>query len=269
MEDPLGWLTRPARHLPDLYAKLGVDGSIASPLAIFWSVSFRIANLLVIAIAAVPAIGLLVHAGSNLAGQTDVVGWQSGGFGLLQVGIAVLVGGLAGWTFASLTMLVPITLGLVQRQRTRRTLVRVGRSRSWVARPGEGGYATIGGSRGDPYGDDPDDRIVERVPRYSDQEDSGLGGVTASQPFGGFAGPDGPDSQGGAALSPSFGSFGGPAAPEPFGGPAGPAPRGPFGGLGGAAQNRGFGGPTVGPPQDVPLPRPLDVDTDPNSELIG
>ena len=266
MEDPLGWLTRPARHLPDLYAKLGVEGSIASPLAILWSVTFRIANLLVVAIAAVPAIGLLVHAGSNLAGQSEVVGWQSGGFGLLQIGIALLVGSLAGLTFGSLAMLVPITLGLVQRQRTRRTLVRVGRSRSWVARPGEGGYATVGGSRGDPYGDDPDDRIVERVPRYSDQEDSGLGGVAASQPFGGFGGPSAP---GGAALTPGFGNFGGTAGPEPFSGPGDPAPRGPFGGLGGASQNRGFSGPSAGLPQGVPEPGPRSADTDPDSELIG
>ncbi len=189
IDDPMGWLTRPARHLPDLYAKLGVEGSIASPLATLWSISFRIANVLAIAVAALPALALFVHTGATLAGRTEVLGWQSGGFGPAQIGIAILVGSLVGWAFGSLAMLVPITLGLVQRQRTRRTLVRVGRSRSWVARPGEGGYATAGPSRGDPFGDDPDDRIVERVPRYVEQYDPAFGGGSGpAQGGSGFGG---------------------------------------------------------------------------------
>ena len=219
MDDPLGWLTRPALHLPDLYSKLGVAGSIASPLATMWSVSFRIANLLAIAVAALPAIGLAVYAASMLSGRTEVVGWQSGGFGPGQIGIAILVVCLAGWAFGSLAMLVPITLGLVQRQRTRRTLVRVGRSRSWVARPGEGDYAAAGPARGDPFDEDPDDRIVERVPRYIEQDDpgfgeptpgdAGFGGQVVGEPFGGPASTQNP-------------GFGGPAARVPFGEPGTP-----------------------------------------------
>ena len=206
IDDPMGWLTRPARHLPDLYAKLGVEGSIASPLASLWSVSFRIANVLAIAVAALPALALFVHTGATLAGRTEVLGWQSGGFGPAQIGIAILIGSLVGWAFGSLAMLVPITLGLVQRQRTRRTLVRVGRSRSWVARPGEGGYATATPSGGDPFGDDPDDRIVERVPRYVEQYDPAVGDPTPGE-----AGSGGPMARGP--------GFGGPVAPgpEPFG----------------------------------------------------
>jgi hypothetical protein len=214
MDDPLGWLTRPASHLPDLYSKLGVEGSIASPLASMWSVSFRIANLLAIAVAALPALGLIVHTGSILAGRTEVVGWQSGGFGPMQIGIALLIGSLAGWAFGSLAMLAPITLGLVQRQRTRRTLVRVGRSRSWVTRPGEGDYATAGPARGDPFDGDPDDRIVERMPRYTEQADPGFGEPT-----------------------PGDVGFGGQVVGEPFGGSA-------------LTQNPGFGDPTAGPPRE-------------------
>jgi hypothetical protein len=236
MDDPLGWSTRPARHLPDLYAKLGVEGSIASPLASLWSVSFRIANLLVIAVAALPAIGLAVYAASMLSGRTEVVVWQSGGFGPGQLGIAILLVCLAGMAFGSLVMLVPITLGLVQRQRTRRTLVRVGRSRSWVARPGEGGYATAGPARGDPFGEDSDDRIVERVPRYIEQDDPGPGEPTSADA-----------------------GFGSQVVGEPFGWPiptqdpgfAGPAARLPFGGLGDPTQGGpGFGGPNAGPPRE-------------------
>ena len=181
IDDPVGWLTRPARHLPDLYAKLGIEGSVASPLASLWSISFRIANLLAIVIAALPAFALLVHTGATLAGRTEVVGWQTGGFGPAQIGIAILIVSLAGWAFGSLAMLVPITLGLVQRQRTRRTLVRVGRSRSWVARPGEGGHATAGPARDDPFGEDPDDRIVERAPRYVEQYDPAVGDPTPGE----------------------------------------------------------------------------------------
>jgi hypothetical protein len=219
MDDPLGWLTRPALHLPDLYSKLGVAGSIASPLASIWSVSFRIANLLAIAVAALPAIGLAVYAASMLSGRTEVAGWQSGGFGPGQIGIAILFVCLAGWAFGSLAMLVPITLGLVQRQRTRRTLVRVGRSRSWVARPGEGDYAAAGPARGDPFDEDPDDRLVERVPRYIEQDDPGFG-----EPTPGDAGFDGPAARVpfGGPVSTQNPGFGGPAARVPFGEPGTP-----------------------------------------------
>ena len=253
MDDPLGWLTRPALHLPDLYSKLGVAGSIASPLATMWSVSFRIANLLAIAVAALPAIGLAVYAASMLSGRTEVAGWQSGGFGPGQIGIAILFVSLAGWAFGSLAMLVPITLGLVQRQGTRRTLVRVGRSRSWVARPGEGDYAAAGPARGDPFDEDPDDRIVERAPRYIEQDDPGFG-----QPTPGDAG------FGGGAAS---GSFGGPA---PTQNPAfgGQAARGPFGGLGDPTQGSpGFGGPNAGPLRGGAEPGTPDPDSD--SKVIG
>jgi hypothetical protein len=227
MDDPLGWLTRPALHLPDLYSKLGVAGSIASPLATMWSVSFRVVNLLAIAVAALPAIGLAVYAASMLSGRTEVVGWQSGGFGPGQIGVAILFVCLAGWAFGSLAMLVPITLGLVQRQRTRRTLVRVGRSRSWVARPGEGDYAAAGPARGDPFDEDPDDRLVERVPRYIEQDDPGFGEPTPGDA--GFGGPASTQNPG----------FGGPAARVPFGEPA-------------STQNPGFGGPAARVPFGEP-----------------
>jgi len=249
MDDPLGWLTRPARHLPDLYSKLGTEGSIASPLASLWSISFRTANLLLIAVAAVPVIGLAVYAASSMSGRTAVLGWQAGGFGLGQLGIAVLLACLAGVAFGSLAMLVPITLGLVRRQQTRKTLVRVGRSRSWVARPGEG-YA-LAAARGDPFGEDPDDRIVERTPRYGEPEEAAFGGSTQGNP-----------SFGGQALG---GSFGGPAQNPGFGVPVA---RGPFGGVGGPLQGGpGFGGPNPNPAREGPGSG--SPDSDPDSELIG
>ena len=160
------WMERPARGLPDLYDKLGMDETpTRSPIAAIWALCFRISNVLLVALAVAPWMVLATSAGLSLAGRTDIALWKSGGLGVEQMVIALVAGLMAGWAFASTAMLVPLTLGLVQRQRSRKTLGRVGRSRSWVARPGGGGYAP-GQPRLDAYGD-PEDRIVERVPGLS------------------------------------------------------------------------------------------------------
>ena len=166
LEDQFSWLERPARHLPDLYIKLGVEGSISSRLASSWSACFRIANVMAILVSAAPLVALTAFLSAVLAGRQDLVGWQSSGFGTVQVMVALLVANLIGWSAATVALLVPITVGLTKRQQTRRTLVRVGRSRSWVARPGEGGY-TPGTKRPTATYDavEDEDRIVERLPR--------------------------------------------------------------------------------------------------------
>ena len=38
------WLMRPNRHLPDLYAKLGMEGSMSSPMAWAWSRRWRFSS---------------------------------------------------------------------------------------------------------------------------------------------------------------------------------------------------------------------------------
>lgn len=187
VDDQSSWLSRPARHLPDLYIKLGVQGSSSSGLASLWSACFRIANAMAILVAALPALVLTAFAIAALTGRGDVVTWQSSGLGAWQLATALLVGNLVGWTAAAVALFVPITIGLVRRQRVRWTLVRVGRSRSWLARPGEGGYSP--GSKPQPTGDDDididvdiddEDRIVERLPRFAtnpaDPGNSGSGG---------------------------------------------------------------------------------------------
>jgi hypothetical protein len=78
--------------------------------------------------------------------------------------VALLVVSLVAWTAGAMGLLVPITLGLVRRQRTRKTLVRIGRSRSWVARPGEGGYTPA--QQPTSLLDDPLDRVIEHYPRF-------------------------------------------------------------------------------------------------------
>ena len=166
VDDQSSWLSRPSRHLPDLYIKLGVQGSISSRLASLWSACFRMANSIAILVAALPALALTAFAIAALTGHRDLVTWQSSGLGVWQLATALLVANLVGWTAAAVALLIPLTIGLVRRQRMRRTLVRVGRSRSWLARPGEGAY--VPGSKPEPTGyDDIDDedRIVERLPR--------------------------------------------------------------------------------------------------------
>jgi len=207
IEDPVGWLTRPARHLPDLYAKLGVDGLTSSRLGTIWSVSFRLANLAAMAVSALPFLALLAFATLVVAKRNEVI-WQSTGLGPIQIAVAVFVGCLAGLTVVTVALLIPMTIGLVRRQQTRRTLVRVGRSRSWVARPGEGAYAPAPATptaRYDPNEDE--DRIVERRPTFA-------------------SGPLGDPGQANPAKEARLGGegFGDDSARQAFGGPTGEDP---------------------------------------------
>jgi hypothetical protein len=88
-----------------------------------------------------------------------------------------------------------------------------------VARPGEGDYAAAGPARGDPFDEDPDDRLVEHVPRYIELDDPGFGEPTPGDA--GFDGPAARVSFDGPASTQNPG-FGGPAARVPFGEPGTP-----------------------------------------------
>jgi hypothetical protein len=197
LDDAGGWLERPTRHLADLYAKMGIDSSVASPAGSVWAQCFRLANWLVICVAAMPVAGFGLYTASNLAGRSEPFGWSSSGLGLAQLAAAAIVGALAALSIASVALLAPLSFGLIQRQRTRKTLVRVGRGRSWVARPGQGDLGQMGsrGSFGQSgpapthYGGfEDEDRIVERRPTSAqDPSGSGIGGPGFGGP--GMAGP--------------------------------------------------------------------------------
>ncbi len=284
MDSGDAWMARPAKGLPDLYDKLSSDETpTRSPIAAFWSVCFRISNILVIALAVIPWIALAGSEGLTIAGHSEVSLWKSGGLGLEQIVIALVAGLMAGWAFASTAMLVPLMLGLVQRQRTRRTLARVGRSRSWVARPGGGGYAPYS-----PHPDgDPEDRIIERSPLTAG--DFATGGFEAAlanrgQGFGGgpgFVARPGPILDGTSGqltpgfdtssmqLPPGFGSrplpqnpdYGVPPPPPPPMSPNsgfGPGYGGPGGTLPPSFGGPGYGGPggTLPPSFGAPPPPP-------------
>jgi len=239
IDDAGGWLERPTRHLADLYAKFGLDNSVSSPAGSAWSACFRIANWMAILVAAIPAFGYVLYVASRFAGRDDIIGWSSAGLGIGQIAAALLVGSFIGWSIASIALLVPLTFGFVQRQRTRKTLVRVGRARSWVARPGDArqGQQQRSGPEPTRYGGfEDEDRIVERRPGY------GLGG----EPFpdSGASGPGFDD--------PGSGGFGGPGFAGP--GPAGPGPGFGGPGFGGPGQGSSGGGRLLGNPRPGSLP---------------
>jgi hypothetical protein len=134
IDDPLGWLARPNRHLSDLYLSLGIDGAPSALVVTLWSVCFVALNVLAIALFAVPALGVVVSVASTLTHQPDLVVWQASGYGPAQLGIAALVGSTLVAAAGTIGLLIPITLGMVGRQRTRQTLVRAGRARPWAIR---------------------------------------------------------------------------------------------------------------------------------------
>jgi hypothetical protein len=237
LEGGSDWLMRPNRHLPDLYAKLGMEGSMASPTAWAWSGAFRLANGLAIAVWAIPLMAFLFFAASAITHRTDLLGWQSNGLGPGQVAVALLVIAFLASVAISMVLLVPITLGLVQRQRTRRTLVRVGKARSWVARPGESGRGNPNRPGTGDFGGYDEDRIVERVTSFNPQAPTG-GSI-----FDGSAGPN----DGG----PGFGR------PIPGPGFGGPIP--------GAIPGPGFGAPT----RSAPIAGPGFAAPAVNEPLIG
>jgi len=170
-------------------------------------------------------------------------------------------------------LLIPITLGLVQRQRTRKTLVRVGRARSWVARPGDSGRGVPGSAGPRNLGDFDEDRIVERVgglgaaaPAGFDATGAGMGGSIFGGPGGHLGGPGGP-----AGAPVGMGAPGGMGAPVGMGAPGGllggpgsPSNRGGIGGLGSLAGSpSGVGGPALARP---PAGQP---DAKSDDDLIG
>lgn len=261
IEDPGGWMTRPASHLPDLYIKLGVQGSMASPLASVWSISFRLANLTASVVSALPLLALTIFVALVVAGRDEVV-WQSTGLGPGQIVVVLLVAGLAVLTLLSLALLIPITVGLVQRQKVRKTLVRAGRSRSWVAKPGERGYVApaTAPARYDPNEDD--DRIVERRPTFAAGPlgDPGWNNTAQDGPEPGGPPVGGPGFGGPAQSGPGFGALG--IGRPPVGGPGigGPESGGP--GFGGAVPGR----PVPGAPDQASLNSPSTTSSFPWSD---
>jgi hypothetical protein len=157
LNEPIAWLARPSRHLADLYLSLGIDGAPSALVVTLWSICFVAVNVLALAIFTLPLIAVLVSVASSLTHAPDLVTWQATGYSPAQVGIAALVGSFVVAAAGTIALLIPITLGIVGRQRTRQTLARVGRARPWAIRPlvGDTSVATAP-KLYDPF-DQPDD----------------------------------------------------------------------------------------------------------------
>lgn len=177
VDDPFGWLTNPARHLPDLFARLGVSGSTSSLLGTAWSVCFRIANVLAIVVYALPILAFVIAAIATVSGRTDLLTWNNSGTAPFQLAIAAVATVLVLATSVAIGLLVPISIELVDRQRTRRTLARVGRSRPWGVRPGNFSGSALDSepTRYDPY-----DRSIDLEP---DQASLNSPSTTSSFPW--------------------------------------------------------------------------------------
>jgi hypothetical protein len=171
-DDPIEWLMTPAHHLPDLYLKLGIDGSLDSIVAWAWSAAFRLANTLAVVLLALPAVATALLKLGPAIGIHDIPGWASGSLGPAQLVVAVLAAGFVASAVVSIALLVPLTLGLVANQRTRRKLVRVGRARTWAV--GRAAGAAPGPrSSGWAFDGDPEDRVIERMPQPAPHIDFG------------------------------------------------------------------------------------------------
>jgi hypothetical protein len=198
-----------------------------------------------IVVCSIPLLAFVLFVAEAIAGRDEVLGWQSAGLGVGQIVVALLVGSLVGWTAVSVALLAPITFGFVRRQRTRTTLVRVGRARSWVARPGGPAATTpqFEAGQGGPYDED---RIVERVPTFAPgpSGNRGEGGPAAGNSMFGGQGIGRPGFGTPGTGRPSSPLIGGPDFDEPLiGGPVFGAQSGPSSpGFGGP----GFGGPSQG-----------------------
>jgi len=166
--DPLGWLTNPARHLPDLYAKLGVSGADHSLIGTVWAFFFRLVNVLAIVAYSIPLVAFGINTVATVSGHTELLTWPASGTGPYQLAITIVLALLILATSVAVGLLVPICIELVERQRTRKTLLRVGRSRSWVAPPGNmnASAPASGPTRYDSYASS-DDEDPDQASLYS------------------------------------------------------------------------------------------------------
>jgi len=183
-QDPFGWLLAPARHLPDLYYKLGPAGSVDSSLAWLWSISYRIAHGLILIAWLLPGTALVAAFTATWAGYDGTVpGWQMGSLGPAQLAVGVLAAGLVATIFGSVILLVPLSIGLARRQAERRRLGRSGRTGSRTAEAWRDSPRAVQPDRAFQRHDEQpawprasharsENRIVERYPRAVGFDDS-------------------------------------------------------------------------------------------------
>jgi hypothetical protein len=181
LDDPFGWLMKPARHMPDLFARMALDGTGGTLLGTAWKWCFIAANCLAVAAYALPLAAITARALTTAAGRPELVNWHTGGLGPVQLAFIAVVMPLILTAAFALGLLVPICIDLVERQRTRRTLARVGGSRSWLNPPGgyagQGRETTLGAQRQPAYDRGP---VRYDSDDYDRGSDAGYGADQAS-----------------------------------------------------------------------------------------
>ncbi len=147
LSDPFGFITNPADHMADLYGRMGLPGTDGSLVGSAWKICFVAANSLAMAAYALPVVGVSAIAAAAVAGRPDLLSLNIAGFAPAQLAFVIVGLPLLLTAAASLALLVPICIDMVERQRTRGTMARVGRVRSWVEPPGSqiGAAGVIGG----------------------------------------------------------------------------------------------------------------------------
>jgi hypothetical protein len=134
LDDLFGWLTDPARHVNDLLVKLGTSGSNRSLIGSAWRFLFVTANLLAIVAMAMPALIIAAVAVADLAGRQDLASWPGPSSSPIQIAVLVVLGLLVLSAALATLLFVPVSIELVERQRTRRNLAKQGRARPWAGR---------------------------------------------------------------------------------------------------------------------------------------
>ena len=149
VNQPLGWINLPSRHLVDLLNKLATTGASGTIVGRIWAACFKVANVLLMLVLSLPILGVVIVAISAVAEQPGIRSWSSSGLGTIQLICAWVFGLMVALMTVSLALLIPLSVELVERQRTRKTLVRVGRARPWIA-----------------HADEPERRLADRTGIY-------------------------------------------------------------------------------------------------------
>jgi hypothetical protein len=178
IDNLFGWLIDPARHVRDLLVKLGTSGSNRSLIGSAWRFTFVTANLLAILAMAMPALVIAAVAVADLAGRQDLASWPGPSSSPIQIAILAVLGLLALSAALATLLFVPVSIELVERQRTRRNLAKQGRARPWAGR-GAGQDPVEDRQFYDPY-DNP--RVAAR---YGDQASLNSPSTTSSFPWDG------------------------------------------------------------------------------------
>jgi hypothetical protein len=113
---------------------LGTSGKTRSITATLWRIAFQAAHTAAILACALPIVVIAGVTVRDLTGHSEIFDWPGPAGGPLQIAFTAILGLTVLASATSLGLLVPITIEIVERQKTRRELASRGRARPWAAR---------------------------------------------------------------------------------------------------------------------------------------